>query len=46
MLTAGATWYIDKDKRWALSVLNRYEFNQEKEDTAYHPARPIRWKAG
>ncbi len=33
MLTAGGTWYVDEEKRWALSVLNRYEFNQEQEDT-------------
>jgi hypothetical protein len=29
MLTAGATWYIDANKAWALSVLNRYEINQK-----------------
>jgi hypothetical protein len=34
MLTAGATWYPDQEKRWALSVLNRYEFNQQQEDTS------------
>ncbi len=33
MLTAGATWYPDEAKTWALSVLNRYEINQEQEDT-------------
>jgi hypothetical protein len=33
MLTAGATWYPDEAKKWAISVLNRYEFNQEQEDT-------------
>jgi hypothetical protein len=33
MLTAGATWYPDKAKKWSVSVLNRYEFNQEQEDT-------------
>ncbi|MGD0262332.1 MAG: transporter [Verrucomicrobiota bacterium] len=37
MLTAGATWYPDQAKRWALSVLNRYEFNQEKRDTDITP---------
>ena len=44
MLTAGATWYIDNDKRWALSALNRYEFSTEKEDTEHNP-RPglYRW---
>lgn len=33
MLTAGATWYIDSDKKWAFSALNRYEFNMENERT-------------
>jgi hypothetical protein len=39
MLTAGATWYPDQAKRWALSVLNRYEFNQKKEDTDITPGQ-------
>jgi len=29
MLTAGATWYPDTAKTWAVSALNRYEFNTE-----------------
>jgi hypothetical protein len=33
MLTAGATWYPDEQKKWSISALNRYEFNQEQEDT-------------
>lgn len=33
MFTAGATWYPDKDKKWAVSALNRYEVNTEKDDT-------------
>jgi hypothetical protein len=33
MLTAGATWYIDEEKTWSLSALNRYEFNTEQDDT-------------
>ena len=33
MLTAGGTWYIDENKTWALSILNRYEINQEQRDT-------------
>jgi hypothetical protein len=33
MQTAGATWYIDEEKTWAVSALNRYEFNTEQEDT-------------
>ena len=33
MQTAGATWYIDEAKTWAVSALNRYEFNTEQRDT-------------
>jgi len=33
MLTAGATWYPDEAKTWAVSALNRYEFNTEQRDT-------------
>lgn len=47
MLTAGATWYIDNEKRWALSALNRYEFSTEKEDTEQIPgqAYTLEWGA-
>jgi hypothetical protein len=47
MLTAGATWYIDADKTWALSVLNRYEFNTEQTDTDITPgqAYTLEWGA-
>ena len=33
MLTAGATWYADEAKKWSVSALNRYEINQEQDDT-------------
>ena len=33
MLTAGATWYADEAKTWAVSALSRYEFNTEDSDT-------------
>jgi hypothetical protein len=33
MLTAGATWYVDQDKKWSISALNRYEFNGRQQDT-------------
>jgi hypothetical protein len=46
MLTAGATWYADKDKRWALSVLNRYEFNQEQQDTDVTPGQAYTVEGG
>jgi hypothetical protein len=39
MLTAGATWYIDKEKTWAVSALNRYEFNTEHSDTDITPGQ-------
>jgi hypothetical protein len=39
MLTAGATWYIDKEKTWAVSALNRYEFNTEQRDTDITPGQ-------
>jgi hypothetical protein len=37
MQTAGATWYIDEEKTWAVSALNRYEFNTEQRDTHVTP---------
>jgi len=48
MLTAGATWYIDADKKWALSVLNRYEINQYKDDSGVTPgqAYTLEWGLG
>jgi len=39
MLTAGVTWYPDQAKRWAVSALNRYEFNQEQRDTHITPGQ-------
>ena len=39
MLTAGATWYIDNAKKWAVSALNRYEINMEQEDTHITPGQ-------
>lgn len=29
MLTLGATWYVDTNRTWAVSALNRYEFHHE-----------------
>jgi hypothetical protein len=46
MLTAGATWYPDQEKRWALSVLNRYEFNQEQKDTDITPGQAYTVEGG
>lgn len=39
MLTAGATWYVDENKKWAVSALNRYEFNTEQRDTDITPGQ-------
>jgi hypothetical protein len=46
MLTAGATWYPDEEKRWALSVLNRYEFNQEQEVSDITPGQAYTVEGG
>ena len=46
MLTAGATWYLDEEKRWALSVLNRYEFNQQQEQTRITPGQAYTIEGG
>ena len=47
MLTAGATWYVDAEKKWAVSALSRYEFNPEKQDTHITPgqAYTLEWGA-
>lgn len=37
MLTFGVTWYLDTEKTWALSLLNRYEICQEQEQTHISP---------
>ena len=39
MFTAGGTYYLDADKTWALSALNRYEFNQEIDGTDIQPGQ-------
>jgi hypothetical protein len=39
MLTAGATWYMDKEKTWSVSALNRYEINTEQRDTHITPGQ-------
>jgi hypothetical protein len=47
MLTAGATWYVDEQKTWAISALSRYEFNTEQRDTHMTPgqAYTLEWGA-
>ena len=39
MFTAGMTWYMDPEKKWALSALSRYEINHEKKDTDWTPGQ-------
>ncbi len=48
MLTAGITWYIDAEKTWSVSALNRYEFNTEQRDTDVTPgqAYSLEWGIG
>jgi len=45
MQTAGATWYVDEAKTWAVSALNRYEFNTEQRYTHVTPgdAYTLEW---
>ena len=45
MQTAGATWYIDEEKTWAVSALNRLEFNTKQRDTevTYGDAYTLEW---
>jgi hypothetical protein len=38
-LTLGATWYPDQEKTWAISALNRYEFNSEYRNTGVTPGQ-------
>jgi hypothetical protein len=39
MFTFGATWYMDAEKTWALSALNRFEINSEQRDYDYYAGR-------
>jgi len=46
MFTAGATWYIDAEKTWAVSALNRYEFNTEQRDLHVTPGEAYTFEWG
>jgi hypothetical protein len=46
MLTAGATWYPDEEKKWSISALNRYEFNQQQQDTDVTPGQAYTVEGG
>jgi hypothetical protein len=41
MITAGGTVYFDKAKTWGLSLLSRYEMNQEEHDTDITPGNQL-----
>jgi hypothetical protein len=47
MLTAGATWFFDEPKTWALSGLCRYEINMENSDVHITPGQEftLEWGA-
>jgi hypothetical protein len=46
MFTAGATWYVDADKKWSLSALNRYEINYHKDDAGMTPGQAYTVEGG
>lgn len=48
MITAGATWYPDKEKKFSVSALTRYEFNTIDGDTGVRPgqALTLEWGVG
>jgi hypothetical protein len=48
MITAGGTWFVDKNKTWSVSLLNRYEINGEDRDTHITPgqAETLEWGIG
>jgi hypothetical protein len=39
MLTGGATFYLDKDKNWSFSALNRYEISTERKQSGITPGQ-------
>ncbi|HEY9173480.1 MAG TPA: transporter [Verrucomicrobiae bacterium] len=46
MLTAGATWYVDQDKTWSVSALNRYEINHERKNFTVGDTWTLEWGIG
>jgi hypothetical protein len=46
MLTLGGTWYPTEDKTWAVSVLNRYEFNMKNKDFHVTPGQQLTVEGG
>jgi len=46
MLTLGGTWYPDEAKTISFSVLNRYEFGMQQQDTHHTPGQVYTVEAG
>jgi hypothetical protein len=48
MITAGVTYYLDKNKTWTLAALNRYEFNHRNDETGITPGQywTLEWAVG
>ncbi|MBN2505963.1 MAG: transporter [Verrucomicrobia bacterium] len=46
MLTLGGTWFIDEQKTWAVSSLNRYEFHHRHRDTHITPGQQLTMEWG
>ncbi len=46
MFTFGGTYYFDPEKTWAVSLLNRYEFNQPNQDLNYRPGQILTMEWG
>ena len=48
MQSAAATWYIDPEKTWSVSAVNRYEFNTEQRYTGVYPGQTysLDWGVG
>lgn len=46
MLTAGGTYYFDKEKKWSGSALARYEFNGKKDGFRPGQQATVEWGVG
>ncbi|MBL9154621.1 MAG: transporter [Verrucomicrobiales bacterium] len=46
MFTVGTTWYPDAEKTWSVSLLNRYEFHHEHEDSGIRPGQTLTMEWG
>lgn len=46
MLTLGGTYYLDAEKTWSVSILNRYEVHSEKDETDVKPGNDFHFEWG